>query len=272
MKACRNCQLNKSFSEYYRHKSASDGLSPSCKECVKERSKRYRENNPEKVHDYRRKLGDDRRKENESNNNPEGMATCSNCNEVKGKEKFYKDRSRIKGNSSRCKRCQNEYLRKRRRDPDVDTLTTRREWRKANAEKLRKQGKEYKEANRVRLALNESRRRARKTLLPDTLSIEQTEEIISNFGRKCAICGEEYEHLDHFIPLSSGYGGTTKENVIPLCRFHNLSKNNKNPFIWADTLPEYERGNFNTLVKYLQVLNGIADVDSYKAHVYQCFK
>lgn len=204
---------------------------------------------------------------------PEDKRQCSSCREVKDKSEFYRDKSRASGVSSRCKVCQNEYLRKRRIDPEIDTISTRRKWREENREHLREQDRLYREANRERRSFNEARRRARKQELPDTLTFEEVNEIVRKFDGKCAICDEEYEHLDHFIPLSSGHGGTVKENMVPLCQSHNSSKHARNPFVWADNhLSEYERGRFDALVSYLTEVNGIAGVENYKAHVYQCFK
>jgi hypothetical protein len=204
---------------------------------------------------------------------PENMRKCGLCDLVKDKSEFYKDKSRASGVSSRCKSCQNDYLKSRRADPEVDTLSTRRKWREANREVLQEQDRAYKEANRERLTFNEARRRARKHDLPDTLTFEELDEIVRRFNGKCAICDEAYEHLDHFIPISSGHGGTVKENMVPLCKSHNTSKHARNPFMWADNyLSEHERERFDALVSYLTEINGIAGVGNYEAHVHQCFK
>lgn len=77
--------------------------------------------------------------------------------------------------------------------------------------------------------------------------------------------------MDHFIPLFSGHGGTTKENMIPMCSECNMSKGAKNPFEWAKTLTQKDRERFDSLVEYLTELNGIAAVEDYEAHVHHCF-
>lgn len=107
--------------------------------------------------------------------------------------------------------------------------------------------------------------------MPDTLTEDEIRIIVSHFDNRCSICGGGYEHLDHFIPVSSGHGGTIKENMVPMCARCNTSKNGRNPFEWAKTLTQKDRERFDSLVEYLTELNGIAAVEDYEAHVYQCF-
>lgn len=61
------------------------------------------------------------------------------------------------------------------------------------------------------------------------------------------------------------------ENIVPMCGRCNMSKGARNPFIWAETLPQEDRERFDSLVEYLSVINGIATVEDYEAHVNQCF-
>jgi len=204
---------------------------------------------------------------------PEGKRKCSKCEDIKEESDFYVDKSRPSGNSARCKACINESKRRQREDPNYDHLTCRRAWAKDNRNHLREWDHIYKANNRSLHALTEARRRARKYRLPDTLTNPMLEEIIRRFEGKCALCEEDYEHLDHFIPLKSGHVGTVAENMVPLCKTHNLSKGARNPFMWADMyLSKHERERFDALVMYLTELNGIAGVADFKAHVYLCFK
>lgn len=48
-KECRNCKVTKHFHEFGKRRSGVYGLRPRCKECEKEASRQYREQNPEKV-------------------------------------------------------------------------------------------------------------------------------------------------------------------------------------------------------------------------------
>jgi hypothetical protein len=53
MKKCGRCKEEKPFSEFYKHKSRSDGLTWDCKECRKEYNKRYR-HSPEYMREWRK--------------------------------------------------------------------------------------------------------------------------------------------------------------------------------------------------------------------------
>lgn len=49
MKTCTRCGIEKSSSEFPKHRRAKDGLNPQCKACHCERSAEWRRNNPEKA-------------------------------------------------------------------------------------------------------------------------------------------------------------------------------------------------------------------------------
>lgn len=62
-----------------------------------------------------------------------------------------------------------------------------------------------------------------------------TEQVIEKYGNVCFYClNNDFEHLDHYIPLSKG-GNHTLENVRPACQKCNNKKYNKLP---AEFVPE----------------------------------
>lgn len=257
MKTCSKCDALKQEHEFYKGRN-------DCKECCRNRNAKWRKENPKPKREPKiRKAGYQKL--------PEGMRKCSRCEEVKGVKFFYKDSSRASGTSAYCKECVAVRTSERRERLGEDFLTTRREWTKRNRDRIREIDRAWVEENRERRNLAEARRRARKKSLPDTLTPEEQQEILDTFSYSCVICEEAYEHMDHFIPLFSGHGGTTKENMIPMCSECNMSKGAKNPFEWAKTLTQKDRERFDSLVEYLTELNGIAAVEDYEAHVYQCF-
>lgn len=69
------------------------------------------------------------------------------------------------------------------------------------------------------------RRRARKRLLPATLTREQWLAIKAAYGNRCAYCGLRSQRLtqDHVIPVSKG-GGYTPDNIVPACQSCNSRK------------------------------------------------
>jgi hypothetical protein len=54
MKVCRECNVEQTLSEFYKHEAMGDGHLNKCKSCVKERVNKHREENIEKVREYDR--------------------------------------------------------------------------------------------------------------------------------------------------------------------------------------------------------------------------
>lgn len=201
---------------------------------------------------------------------PEGMRQCGKCRQIKHMSEFHKDRRRASGVRSSCKECISAENKRKVRDPNYDHLTPKREYRRRKADMLREMRRVYRSKTRKEHALNEAKRRARKRSLPDDFTANDLQEVLFIFDNKCAITGESYEHMDHFIPISSGYGGTVVGNMIPLSSGMNLSKGNQNPFVWADSLSEEHKARFSIVVEYLADANGMTTAE-YKTYVNSCF-
>ena len=119
--------------------------------------------------------------------------------------------------------------------------------------------------------LSETRRRAIKLSLPDTLTADEVDGIKAFFNGRCPISGSEANELDHFIPLITKRGGTTRENIVLLSKSMNSSKGGRNPFSWAETtLDESERQRFYAVVHYLAQINGMTYLE-YEEYVHNCF-
>lgn len=79
--------------------------------------------------------------------------------------------------------------------------------------------------------------------------------------------------MDHFIPVSSGYGGTYKGNVIPLTSTLNGSKHNRNPLEWFEKYGEMhniDSDRWQYLIQYLATENHMS-VSDYTKYVERCF-
>lgn len=244
-KNCNTCGKLKPISEFYKRPRLKSGYDAECKKCTFEKSRKVKErirslNESKTLEDYF---------EESYKGLPKGTRKCRECSEVKTILEFTRIDTYSNGFFTKCYECENSY---------------RRDLKESRSEA-------DKRHHKARQALITSRYRARKTKLPDTLTEFQVSEILDRFSNKCSVCESEYQHLDHFIPVSSGYGGTTLENIVPMCGRCNMSKGAKNPFEWAETLPTEDRERFDSLVEYLSVINGIATVEDYEAHVNQCF-
>jgi len=259
IKKCKTCEETKQLNEFYK---SGKWFSSECKICSRARSKEWRKNNPQPK--KKRKLKIDKYEE--------GFCECPGCETIKSLEEFGKDSSKVTGYSYYCKECINRKARKYRNKYYNKYISYRRNYREENYEKLREQDVEWCAENRDKRNASESKRRARQLTLPNTLTTEEWNKAVNNFKGKCALCEGDYEHMDHFIPLATGKVGTVYENMVPLCSSCNLSKGPKNPFEWIKTQNKNKRERFDTLVRYLSDINGIMDVEDYKAYVYKCFE
>lgn len=134
--------------------------------------------------------------------------------------------------------------RKRYRQTDKGRHTERQYNNRVGKDKKRlyelsPRGKETKRANY-------HRRRVREIGLPNTMTPTHWLQALDYWNHKCAICGCEADFwttiaADHWTPLSKN-GGTTPENILPLCHSRkgvpngkascNQSKGNKDPAEW----------------------------------------
>jgi hypothetical protein len=157
-----------------------------------------------------------------------------------------------------------------------------------NAEKLSKKARERRLANRQNEAerkrrwylnnkdtveIRNLRRRSRASKLNNDITKEEKEFIWRYFDNSCALTGSiENVSIDHVIPISTGYGGATKGNIIPMRLDLNISKCDKNIFMWFQEIKEYyglSEDKFNRLVEWLAQANNMT-VKEYKEHVQKC--
>lgn len=68
---------------------------------------------------------------------------------------------------------------------------------------------------------------------PGTLTIEEWTIKLNAFGWSCAYCGGPYEVLEHVVPLTFPFSGTTANNCVPACSKCNNLKGPYHP----DRLP-----------------------------------
>lgn len=195
---------------------------------------------------------------------------CTGCGELKTTDLFAKNSKGKYGVASKCKDCANKWVKRyREKFPEKNREGCRQYFLK-NKEKIAeyRSTPKYLEEHRLR----EARRRARKLSLPNTLTADEVDDIKRFFEGKCPISGKDGSELDHFIPLITECGGTTKENIIPLSKSVNSSKGGRNPFTWAETtLNESDRQRFYAVVHYLSEINGLTYLE-YEKYVNNCFK
>lgn len=214
---------------------------------------------------------------------------CIGCNSLKYRSDFGRHKSHFLGVNSRCKVCERERRRKYCEDFPEKKAEYNRKWCEANPEKKAVSDRKWREANSGEMAeykrnhrqdnpqmylLYDQRRRARKLVLPDDLTIGQQDAIFATYNGTCALTGEPTDlHLDHVIPISVGHGGTTYGNMIPLRADLNLSKNASQIFEWFDANRErfnLSQRKFDELIEYLAQINEMT-TQEYRAYVDWCF-
>ena len=57
------------------------------------------------------------------------------------------------------------------------------------------------------------------------LKMSEWQETLEYFDHKCAYCGDEYEVIEHYLPVS--IAGTTVSNCVPACLQCNIMKDRK---------------------------------------------
>lgn len=173
---------------------------------------------------------------------------CSKCKQELSIECFSKHKKSKDGYRSYCKECAKVYQQKwytenrseenerRRKKYDPKTEHERYLLREANVKTTKK---EWRKANPEKVAAQSARRRAAGRATKNDLNSHQWADIKARFNYSCAYCGAKLPlEIDHVIPVSKG-GGTTVNNVVPACRSCNASKGNREVYKWFRSQPFY---------------------------------
>ena len=110
MKQCTKCKKRKGKAEFHKDSSSKDGLSHSCKKCVRDYDRRK----------YRKKKGGHVRRylSYEQRHRVVGRVKqkrCGKCKKWKAESEFYKMRQQKDGLAPRCKKCSNKLTNKARK-------------------------------------------------------------------------------------------------------------------------------------------------------------
>jgi 5-methylcytosine-specific restriction endonuclease McrA len=179
-----------------------------------------------------------------------GMKICKTCGISKPEEAFYLNKGYREGTCYECKKKKAAAWSKANISPEQRN-TYVRNWRKKNPA----------EAKLRDMRAKSKRRDAIKGTLLD-LSTEQWLSTLTYFNNGCAVCGRMSDtHIDHFIPVASGNGDTTVNNVIPLCARHNIGKRDKHPLNWLRQESGASTDAIDKIINYLAKLNGMLPLE-----------
>jgi 5-methylcytosine-specific restriction endonuclease McrA len=157
---------------------------------------------------------------------------CTKCGERKAKDQFNKDKNRKDGLFPWCKTCSRANTKKHTEQHVEEYRERARVWAENNREKSRAKTREWYRNNKAK-ALEYAytyveNRRARKLQNGGRVTEKQWRELKEKYGNKCIApgCSRTDVTMDHVVPLSRG-GKHSIENIQPLCKFHNYSKQTK---------------------------------------------
>ena len=214
MKKCPKCGVEKREKEFYSLKSGK--LSCHCKECGREYQRRFKQSNPNKVKDSRRK----HYLKNKDNILAKNRLKRRPYDPDKAKKYRKNNPDRIKKLKRKC------YLKNKDK-----VLESNKRWARENRKKVnecnRKYNKRYREKHPEKSRNYTRIRRARKKGAKGCFTHEQVKARFHYYGNRCYYCGCDGKMtLDHRIPLSKG-GTNWPANIVPACMSCNSSKRNK---------------------------------------------
>ena len=101
-------------------------------------------------------------------------------------------------------------------------------WLEENREERREYVNAWAKLHPESAIIREHRRRSRELSATGNYTKQEWNELVSDYGGRCAYCNQESDKLtvDHVVPLSRG-GTNDISNILPACRSCNSKKNNK---------------------------------------------
>lgn len=288
-KECTKCGEVKSLVDYYDDRRKPGRKTSACRECKNDQSKQRRSNPEYAQHLYEgTEVGDEaflRKK-------------CSKCGRVKNLKCFGKRSCSSTGFRSSCKECDKSYSLVTRNK----RIAYERVWREKNREKVREACRKYESSNRdkrrqknrdyhynnresissrkkvyvaknlIYYRLRAQGRRTMRSALPDRCTHRAGVDKL--FLSVCSIskCRQDV-HIDHFIPITWGHGGSYIGNIAPIRRNLNLSKNNRHPYEWFDANKDrfnLSESAWNELTATLASQNGLTPSE-FRAFVDWCY-
>lgn len=198
--------------------------------------------------------------------------TCNKCKKELTIDNFAINKSGKNGVKAQCKGCLNQHAKQYSQNNKVNIAKRNKKYQQDNKKTLAEYQKKYQQDNKEDVAeykkqyrqehLEEFRvysqkRRARKHLLPSTLTTEQWTNIKKTFNNSCAYCGQELPLAqEHVVPLSKG-GEYAISNIICVCGSCNSSKGAKLLSDWYPKQECYSKKREQKILKHLGYKNEI---------------
>jgi 5-methylcytosine-specific restriction endonuclease McrA len=200
MKFCKKCGIIKDITEFYRSSKKRDGHASACKKCQNAVNKAYKIKNEEKIMTYQ---------ENYRKEHKEKMSSYfkERYEATRDEQLEYRKQHYASNKEQYAKSAKNYYISNKE-----TILNSVKAWAKI----IKNKRNEYKRR----------RRALKRNSIVENFSLE---EVFNKYGNQCFYCKmKNFEHLDHFVPLSKG-GAHTLENVRPSCAECNMKKHTLMP-------------------------------------------
>lgn len=219
-----------------------DGLGSHCKVCHQETCDSYRSRNGDKVRKISRDSSRKRRAEApELFRQARIKYNLKHPSKVRARKRlhYYKHRDRyltkFRQHYANNKGQYHQAKEKWYAENGDSARQYSREWYAKNKVRAKQSSDDLIKRNKDKTFAIRQRRRARKRVLPDTLTAAQWNYALEYWDGCCAysLARPDKITLDHYIPLShTDCPGTTAKNCLPACRSCNSSKLNKHPIEW----------------------------------------
>jgi 5-methylcytosine-specific restriction endonuclease McrA len=200
-------------------------------EKVRENSRRYRAANPEKVRESFSRYYTANR---EQMTNRVRAYRAANRDEIR-----HRDRLNYAANREAKQASSRESARRRRAANPEKIREQKRQWNSKNPEKARERSRRYRveKPDQAREAIHRYRARKRSNGVYLVTSRDLA-RLRNRQGGTCAWCdASENLHLDHIIPIARG-GAHSIGNLQYLCAPHNLSKSASTRTEWLKRNPQ----------------------------------
>ena len=214
-KVCTKCGESKGLGEYYKHKYQKSGLRSQCKICTNKSTKRYAQENKEKVakknKDWYERTIIERKKSSQKYRN-------KNIEKILRRNKKYRQE-----NKNKIQESNNKYRAKNKEKISEKA----KEYREKNKEKKAIQQRKWAQNNPEKNKAKDHKRRAAKAGNGGSFTAKEWKDLCEKYDNKCLCCGTKKKlEADHVIPVSWEGGRSNIGNIQPLCRSCNASKGN----------------------------------------------
>jgi 5-methylcytosine-specific restriction endonuclease McrA len=246
-KICSKCGKELELTKEYFNKQIrnKDGFKNKCRDCCKKIHQQYYKDNKTGILEKSKQYGIDNK------------ATRSNHHKQYVKDNAEHFREYIKKWQAENHDKVLEAGRRHNEKHKAEVIEYRKRYRETHREALIEWFKQYNLDNREIKTISTQRYRARKLLLPSTLTSKQWETIKQHFNNKCAYCGKELPlSQDHFIAIKSS-GEYGLNNIVASCRSCNSSKGSKDFFGWYPKYKYYSKKREKQILEFLNYKNGI---------------